>query len=102
MNISTSTVTHARRKPTQNVVDDEDASELRLGPEFELTQITHDNVETPLVTLNLSETRLLINAALKERIRAEKGLAQDQEDVAMEGDDGEDVFYESNEYVFSS
>ena len=97
MNISTSTIAQSRRKPTQNIIDDEDASELRLGPEFSIHQISHDNVETPLITLNLSETRLLINAALKERRRQENG--GDLGDADGNDNDEDEDFSNSNEYV---
>jgi DNA-directed RNA polymerase II subunit RPB4 len=97
MNISTSTIAQSRRKPTQNIIDDEDASELRLGPEFDIQQISHDNVETPLITLNLSETRLLINAALKERRRQENG--GDLGDADGNDNDEDEDFSNSNEYV---
>lgn len=99
MNISTSTITQGRRKPTQNIIDDEDASELKLGPEFDIRQITHDAVETPLITLNLSETRLLINAALRQRRREEHGAGEMEEDDNNDNDEEED-FSNSNEYEF--
>lgn len=73
MNISTSTVQQRRRKPSANLADEEDASQLKLGPEFDINQISHEGNETPLITLNLSETRLLINAALKQRKRDQMG-----------------------------
>lgn len=99
MNISNSTVQQRRRKPTHNVIDDEDASQLKLGPEFDIKQITHDGVETPLITLNLSETRLLINATLKQRRRMQEGGAVDEELERKEDDDGdeEEDFSNSNE-----
>ncbi|CDO57957.1 similar to Saccharomyces cerevisiae YJL140W RPB4 RNA polymerase II subunit B32 [Geotrichum candidum] len=97
MNISTSTIAQSRRKPTQNIIDDEDASELRLGPEFSIHQISHDNVETPLITLNLSETRLLINAALKERRRQENG--GDLGDADGNDNDEDEDFSNSNEVL---
>lgn len=98
MNISTSTIAQGRRKPTQNIIDDEDASELKLGPEFDITQITHDGTETPLITLNLSETRLLINTALRQR-RREENAGNDMDDVEDNDNDDEEDFSNSNEVL---
>lgn len=68
MNVSTSTLGVRRRKPnSQNIDDEENASLLKLGPEFQLTQITNSGEREQLIALNLSEARLLIRAALKER-----------------------------------
>ena len=39
---------------------------IKLGPEFQLNQITNDGEEQQLIALNLSEARLLIRAALKK------------------------------------
>jgi DNA-directed RNA polymerase II subunit RPB4 len=97
MNISTSTIQQRRRRPNQGVGEEEDAAKLQLGPEFDIKQITHDGVETPLITLNLSETRLLINAALKQRRKEASGGAYDE---TLENNDDEDEdFSNSNEYV---
>lgn len=101
MNISTSTIAQGRRKPTQNIIDDEDASELKLGPEFDIQQITHDGLETPLITLNLSETRLLINAALRQR-RREENTGGDMDEGDGNDNDEEEDFSNSNEYVVKS
>lgn len=68
MNVSTSALGVRRRKPkSQNIDDEENASVLKLGPEFLLTQITNSGETEQLIALNLSEARLLIRAALKER-----------------------------------
>lgn len=68
MNVSTSALGVRRRKAKgQNIDDEENASLLRLGPEFQRTQITNSGDEEQLIALNLSEARLLIRAALKER-----------------------------------
>ncbi|ANB11434.1 DNA-directed RNA polymerase II subunit RPB4 [Sugiyamaella lignohabitans] len=96
MNISTSTIQQRRRRPTQNVIEEEDASQLKLGPEFDIKQITHDGLETPLITLNLSETRLLINAALKQRNKEANGANFDG-DLENNDDDEDEDFSSSNE-----
>ncbi|SGZ50978.1 CIC11C00000005892 [Sungouiella intermedia] len=68
MNVSTSALGVRRRKPkSQNIDDDENAATLKLGPEFQLMQITNSGETEQLIALNLSEARLLIRAALKER-----------------------------------
>lgn len=68
MNVSTSALGVRRRKPaTQNIDDEENVATLKLGPEFQLKQITNEGTEEQLIALNLSEARLLIRAALKER-----------------------------------
>ncbi|KAG5421549.1 RPB4 [Candida metapsilosis] len=73
MNVSTSALGVRRRKvATQNIDDEENAAVLKLGPEFQLTQITNSGEEQQLIALNLSETRLLIRAALKERKKNQK------------------------------
>lgn len=105
MNISTSTIPRRRRKPNQSITDEEDASILKLGPEFDLHQINHDGKDSTLITLNLSETRLLINAALKQRRQEEAGMsgANRKGEDERNDDDGkyeEEDFSNSNEYVF--
>lgn len=99
MNISTSTIQQRRRKPAQNVIEDEDATQLKLGPEFDVEQITHDGVKTPLITLNLSETRLLINAALKQRRKEAGGGAFDEELENDNNEDDEEDLSNSNEVL---
>jgi DNA-directed RNA polymerase II subunit RPB4 len=98
MNISTSTIQQRRRKPTQNVIEEEDASQLKLGPEFDIKQISHEGLETPLITLNLSETRLLINACLKQRRKEANGPSFDR-DLENNDDDDEEDFSNSNEIL---
>lgn len=69
MNISTSTVVTRRRGgKAHQPEDEENASELKLGPEFQLDQVDHSGNTSKLITLNLSEARILIRAALKERM----------------------------------
>lgn len=71
MNVSTSTVGLRRRKGnTQNIDDEENAAELKLGSEFQVQQYDHDGNKQELMALNLSEARILIREALKERSRA--------------------------------
>ncbi|CAN6605019.1 DNA-directed RNA polymerase II subunit Rpb4p [Trichomonascus vanleenenianus] len=97
MNISTSTIQQGRRKPAQNIVEDEDATQLKLGPEFSVTQINHEGAEVPLIALNLSETRLLIKAALKNRRDAAMGVRPNEE--INDNDDEEEDFSNSNEVL---
>jgi DNA-directed RNA polymerase II subunit RPB4 len=102
MNISTSTIQQRRRKPTQNIVEEEDASQLKLGPEFDIKQITHEGLETPLITLNLSEARLLINATLKQRRKQASGVGVagfEGGDELENNDDEEEDFANSNEVL---
>lgn len=63
MNISTSTFQTARRR-LKKVEEEENATTLQLGHEFQLKQINHQGEEEELIALNLSETRLLIKEAL--------------------------------------
>lgn len=68
MNVSTSALGVRRRKvATQNIDDEENSAVLKLGPEFQLDQITNQGEKQKLIALNVSEARLLIRAALKER-----------------------------------
>ncbi|QBM89521.1 DNA-directed RNA polymerase II subunit RPB4 [Metschnikowia aff. pulcherrima] len=82
MNVSTSALGVRRRKAKgQNIDDEENASLLRLGPEFQRTQITNSGDEEQLIALNLSEARLLIRAALKERkLKTEKSQTFDDDE----------------------
>lgn len=68
MNVSTSAVVTRRRggKATQPE-DEENAAELKLGPEFQLEQIDYQGKHSELIALNLSEARILLRTALKER-----------------------------------
>ncbi|KAI5969381.1 RPB4 [Candida margitis] len=97
MNVSTSALGVRRRKvATQNIDDEENAAVLKLGPEFQLTQITNAGEEQQLIALNLSETRLLIRAALKERKKNKKPNKHSTQsssavnDDAMNSDSDED------------
>lgn len=90
MNVSTSALGVRRRKAKgQNIDDEENASLLRLGPEFLLTQITNSGEPEQLIALNLSEARLLIRAAFKERkMKAEhKQSFEDDDDEENEKED---------------
>ncbi|KAI5958260.1 RPB4 [Candida theae] len=100
MNVSTSALGVRRRKvATQNIDDEENAAVLKLGPEFQLTQITNSGEEQQLIALNLSETRLLIRAALKERKKSQKAKSRGRQssqagtDDAMNSDSDEDDDY---------
>lgn len=73
MNVSTSALGVRRRKvATQNIDDEENSAVLKLGPEFQLDQITNQGEKQKLIALNVSEARLLIRAALKERKKFNK------------------------------
>lgn len=89
MNVSTSALGVRRRKPkSQNIDEEENASVLKLGPEFQLTQITNSGDSEQLIALNLSEARLLIRAALKERkSKAENKKFEDNDDEENERED---------------
>ena len=69
MNISVSTFRPTRRR-LKKIEEEENAATLQLGHEFQLTQINHQGVEEQLITLNLSEARLVIKEALIERRKA--------------------------------
>lgn len=69
MNISTSTFQTSRRR-LKKVEEEENATTLQLGHEFQLKQINHQGEEEDLIALNLSETRLLIKEALIGRRKA--------------------------------
>lgn len=91
MNVSTSSVVTRRRggKASQPE-DEENASELKLGPEFQLEQVDHRGNVSKLITLNLSEARILIRTALKERmemISKLNGVEMESLDAAGEPDD---------------
>jgi DNA-directed RNA polymerase II subunit RPB4 len=91
MNISTSTVVTRRRGgKAHQPEDEENAAELKLGPEFQLDQVDHHGNVSKLITLNLSEARILIRAALKERmdmISKLNGIEIDNTDESGEPDD---------------
>lgn len=69
MNISTSTSGIRRRTAKSSQEVEENATTLNLGTEFALEQITHSGETSQLMALNLSEARILIREALKERKR---------------------------------
>lgn len=91
MNVSTSTIGNKRkRRNVGNVADQENTAILQLGPEFTDIQIDHDGVEHPLVALNLSEARILIREALKERkkvidatVGVTDALNENEDDIEM-------------------
>lgn len=89
MNVTTSALGVRRRKAKgHNIDEEENASLLRLGPEFLLTQITNSGEPEQLIALNLSEARLLIRAALKERrSKAENKQNFDDDDEENERED---------------
>lgn len=89
MNVSTSALGVRRRKAKgQNIDDEENASTLKLGPEFQVTQITNSGDTEQLIALNLSEARLLVRAALKERkAKTENKAYADEEDNDDERED---------------
>lgn len=90
MNVSTSALGVRRRKPkSQNIDDDENAATLKLGPEFQLMQITNSGETEQLIALNLAEARLLIRAALKER-KSKVGSAPNYGDDEDEENQRED------------
>lgn len=80
--------------------DEENAAELKLGPEFGLVQFNSRGEEEELIALNQSEARILIRSALKERKRImkpngqfRKGVlsgdgvpAEDEDDYQLEGE----------------
>ncbi|CAH6723849.1 DNA-directed RNA polymerase II subunit Rpb4p [[Candida] jaroonii] len=81
MNVSTSALGVRRRKATTQQLDDEEnAATLKLGPEFQLNQITNSGKTEQLIALNTSEARLLIRAALKERKNKGKPRNEFEED----------------------
>ncbi|CAK7896416.1 DNA-directed RNA polymerase II subunit Rpb4p [[Candida] anglica] len=88
MNVSTSALGVRRRKPaTQNIDEEENSSVLKLGPEFQLNQITNSGDREQLIALNLSEARLLIRAALQERQHKNGGAGDDAYDEEQEKED---------------
>ncbi|KAG7192288.1 RNA polymerase B [Scheffersomyces spartinae] len=97
MNVSTSTLGVRRRKAAQNIDDEESAATLKLGPEFQLRQITNNGDEEQLIALNLSEARLLMRAALKERKSkntASNKYNQHEADEGNEDDEDDSKFDE--------
>ncbi len=105
MNVSTSTFgTRRKRRNVGTVGDQENAAELQLGPEFSETQIDHDGNTQQLVALNLSEARILIREALKERkkvMEAKHGISSSGGDGGLNGagDDSGDAEEEDDEVI---
>lgn len=91
MNVSTSAVVTRRRGGRAHQPEDEEnASELKLGPEFQLEQVDHNGNSSKLITLNLSEARILIREVLKERMEMVSklnGIEIDTSDPSVEPDD---------------
>lgn len=90
-----SAILRARRRPRGGSAEEEDATKLDFGPEYTIPQYAPDGQEEALFCLNLSETRLLINAALAQRKQDPTGA---NDAVAMVDDDEED-FADSNEVL---
>jgi len=99
MNVSTSTSGIKRRSVKSLNEEEENAATLHLGSEFGIKQLTHDGETQDLIALNLSEARIIIRSALKERKKlmtpngefkenAASLDAMDDEDI--EDDDGND------------
>lgn len=91
MNVSTSTAGVRRRTARGNQDEEENAATLNLGQEFEVQQVGHDGEVSDLITLNLSEARILIRSALKMRkkIMTPNGEFKDTTDLDM--DDMDDM-----------
>lgn len=89
-------ILRSRRRPNASSNEEEDATKLEFGTEFTIPQIGPDGREEPLFALNLSETRLLINAALSQR--RQDTNATDEPTV----DDEEEDFADSNEVLRKS
>ncbi|KAK9480723.1 HRDC-like protein [Lipomyces japonicus] len=82
------------RRLINGVIEDVDASVLKLGPEFEVNQVSSDGVETPLIALNLSEARLLMLAAMRQRKMEMNGRGFD--DIENDDELGEEEQFSSN------
>lgn len=89
MNVSTSTFQTSRRR-LKKVEEEENATTLQLGHEFQLKQINHQGEEEELIALNLSETRLLIKEALIGRRKAFKRAQREQSKKNNGNDDNSD------------
>lgn len=91
------------RRLINGLIEDVDASVLKLGPEFELKQVSNDGIETPLIALNLSEARLLMLAAMRQRSREMRMQQQGGHNYdEMEQDDVDDEeLLSSNPYDLS-
>lgn len=79
MNISTLTLGTRRRTGAGSGAAEmeENAGELKLGPEFALRQLSHSGEETPLTALNLLEAKILIRVALRSRRSGGDGEEED-------------------------
>ncbi|RCK67047.1 DNA-directed RNA polymerase II subunit RPB4 [Candida viswanathii] len=89
MNVSTSALGVRRRKvATQNIDDEENSAVLKLGPEFQLDQITNQGEKQKLIALNVSEARLLIRAALKERKKSSNKKKKNSNGLLSNGRNG--------------
>ncbi|CCF58792.1 hypothetical protein KAFR_0F01950 [Kazachstania africana CBS 2517] len=95
MNVSTSTFQTSRRR-LRKIEEEENASTLQLGHEFQLKQINHQGEEEELIALNLSEARLLIKEALVERRNAFRA-AQTGKNIAQDTNEEEDDEFMRNE-----
>lgn len=89
----------ARRQPTGRVSEEEDATKLEFGPEFTPPQFGPDGEEEALYALNLSETRLLINASLQQRQEGNGSNLNDDEDEDFA--DSNEVLRKTREYLSS-
>jgi DNA-directed RNA polymerase II subunit RPB4 len=97
MNVSTSTSGVRRRTVKSTQEQEENAAVLNLGPEFGVKQLGHDGEEVDLITLNLSEARIIIRSALKERkkLMTPNGEFKDEDQINNDlrnlNDDDDDV-----------
>lgn len=89
MNVSTSTFQTSRRK-LKKVDEEENATNLQLGHEFQLKQINHQGETEELIALNLSEARLLIKEALVGRKKALRQAAKTDGVEKLNGNDEDD------------
>lgn len=105
MNVSTSTSGIKRRSVKSLSEEEENAASLHLGSEFDIKQFTHDGEPMELIALNLSEARIVIRTALKERkklmtpngeFRENVDLGEDDDDK-KDDDDDEDGDDDNNE-----
>ncbi len=90
MNVSTSTSGIKRRTVKTLNEEEENAATLHLGPEFDIKQYTHDGEAMDLIALNLSEARIVIRTALKERKKLMTPNGEFRENVTLNPDDDED------------
>ncbi|CCH44684.1 DNA-directed RNA polymerase II subunit [Wickerhamomyces ciferrii] len=92
MNVSTSTSGIKRRTVKTLNEEEENAANLQLGSEFDIRQYDHDGEPMDLIALNLSEARIIIRSALKERkkIMTPNGEFRDQPLETLDQDDEND------------